>query len=399
MASTMLLDTHIHLWPTSACNASSHTWMAPPDPQTPHPLATRHGISDYNAATSSSPTQPSAFIYVETDRALPTPSPPIESSAAAFSIRRALEKWAAEPLEELRFLRRIIEGKPQGEGDGFQAGDGDKMAGIVAFAPLHLTPRMFDIYLLLAKEVAGPETWSRVVGFRYLLQGMRDQREFSKFVWEESWLSNLVGLGKVGTGPGNRGWTFDVGVDMRSGGVWQLEKAAEMVERVRKIEAADVGNGGRGSVRFVLNHLCKPDLTLTDPASDPEAQRWCAAISRLARQPDTYMKLSGAFSEFGTTTPSPVEVIAERLRWWVRHVFGVFGPEQIMFGSDWPVCNVNGPKGDASGDAKGKTKGVESWGVWVEVVEKLMDELEVDALGRERVWWGTGCEVYGVETN
>ncbi|KAF2808163.1 uncharacterized protein BDZ99DRAFT_445350 [Mytilinidion resinicola] len=399
----MLLDTHIHLWPTSACTSSSHTWMTPQAPPIPHPLATRHGISDYNAAvTSSSPAaQPSAFIYVETDRALPTPSPPIDSSAAAFSIRRALEKWSAEPLDELRFLRRIVEGTPVGEGDGFAAGEGDKLVGIVAWAPLHLAPRVFDLYVLLAREVAGPETWSRVVGFRYLLQGIRDERAFSRFVWEESWLSNLVGLGKAGTGPRNSGWTFDVGVDMRSGGVWQLEKAAEMVERVRRIEAADVGNGGRGSVRFVLNHLCKPDLTLTDPASDPDAQRWCTAISRLARQQDTYMKLSGAFSEFGTITPSPVEAIAERLRWWVRHVFGVFGPERIMFGSDWPVCNVNGPKRgeNESKGGKNEPKGGDSWGVWKEVVEKLMEDLEVGEEGRERVWWGTGCEVYGVETS
>jgi L-rhamnono-1,4-lactonase len=97
------------------------------------------------------------------------------------------------------------------------------------------------------------------------------------------------------------------------------------------------------------------------------------------------MKLSGAFSEFGTITPLPVVAITARLSWWVRHVFGVFGPERIMFGSDWPVCNVNGPKGG------------QSWGVWREVVEALMQELRIDEAGQGRVWWGTGCEVYGVD--
>jgi L-rhamnono-1,4-lactonase len=220
------------------------------DPETPHPLATRHGITDYSTATSSSTARPSAFIYVETDRTLPGLSPPIGSPA---SVQRELETWAAEPLEELRYLRRIVEGVPKDQGDGFTAGDGDKMAGIIAFMPLHVPPPLFSMYLLRLKEIAGPETWGRVVGFRYLLQGIRSEVEFREFVRSDLWLSNIVELGKPGTGPGNRGWTFDIGVDMRSGGVWQLEEVAEMVERVRMMEKGGAGNGERGSVRFVFS--------------------------------------------------------------------------------------------------------------------------------------------------
>jgi len=50
----------------------------------------------------------------------------------------------------------------------------------------------------------------------------------------------------LGSGRGGRGWAFDVGVDSRSGGVWQVEVAAEMVERVR-------ADGGR--TVFVISGL------------------------------------------------------------------------------------------------------------------------------------------------
>ena len=33
---------------------------------------------------------------------------------------------------------------------------------------------------------------------------------------------------------------------------------------------------------------------------------------------------------------------AEHLRPYVAHVLNLFGPERLMFGSDWPVCTLAG---------------------------------------------------------
>lgn len=56
-----------------------------------------------------------------------------------------------------------------------------------------------------------------------------------------------------------------------------------------------------------------------------------------------------------------------------------------MFGSDWPVCNVGGPKGE---------KG--NWGFWVRVVGRALEERGVGGDGEEGVWSRAGERAYGL---
>jgi L-rhamnono-1,4-lactonase len=103
------------------------------------------------------------------------------------------------------------------------------------------------------------------------------------------------------------------------------------------------------------------------------------------------MKLSGSFSEMqnqnaekGGETITVAEIV-ELIRPWVAHIFTVFGPNRIMFGSDWPVCNVKGP-GDES-----------AWSHWREVVEALLDDLKLSPEDQDRVWHGTAVEAYRLD--
>jgi L-rhamnono-1,4-lactonase len=114
-------------------------------------------------------------------------------------------------------------------------------------------------------------------------------------------------------------------------------------------------------------------------------ERWKLAISRMARQEKVYMKLSGAFSEItdqSERNPLTVDEIVRRMQPWLDHVFREFGPWRIMFGSDWPVCNVRGP-----GDAK-------SWSLWVEAVSQTMECRGLSELEKNRIWSGTATEAY-----
>ena len=186
-----------------------------------HFLAKRHGIVEYLSVTHA---PPSGFVYVETDRYLPRPVPD-----------GSLEKWAKEPLEEVRFLRRVVEGKTQ-EGDGVDGDTGQMMKGCVLWAPLHLSAKEFEEYLRLVEGVAGPELWERVRGFRYLLQGKKEG-EVERIVGTGDWVRNVGRLGAR--------WAFDVGVDVHRDGEGGLEAVWEMVREVRR-------EGGEG-VRFVLS--------------------------------------------------------------------------------------------------------------------------------------------------
>lgn len=102
------------------------------------------------------------------------------------------------------------------------------------------------------------------------------------------------------------------------------------------------------------------------------------------------MKLSGLFSEMQNQNPEssgrilPATEIADLVRPWVKHIFACFGPTRIMFGSDWPVCDLKGP-------------GKESWLHWQEVVELILQELKLTPEERDRIWFGTAVEAYRLD--
>jgi predicted TIM-barrel fold metal-dependent hydrolase len=97
------------------------------------------------------------------------------------------------------------------------------------------------------------------------------------------------------------------------------------------------------------------------------------------------MKLSGAFNEFDSATPSSTSDIVKSLSTIVSKVFKAF-PGRVMFGSDWPVCNVGGPAGENG-----------NWGLWIKSVEALLEGEQVGEQESESVWCGAGSRAYGVE--
>ncbi|XP_014552940.1 hypothetical protein COCVIDRAFT_108986 [Bipolaris victoriae FI3] len=374
-----ILDSHIHLWPSTATSSSEHGWMTPNNP-----LAKRHGISDYLSIASSPP--PTGFIYVETDRYLPSPIPSDISSSPSSEkeieeAKQKLSQWAAQPLEEIKFLRRIAEAKPD-DGDGFTPQEADKMLGCVVYGPLHLSPVLFRIYLELAEQTAGPKLWSKVVGFRYLLQGKGDgvvQRMLQEN--EESWVNNLSVLRRGNSG---KGWAFDVGVDINRDGTGPMEAVGKLIARVRQEEKKEGVEEGKG-VRFVLNHLAKHPLSPSAPIPSPI---WLSSISSLSSDPCVSMKFSGALNEFIDTpsTPSDLLTLVKTLSPFFNHVFQSFGARRILFGSDWPVCNVGGPNGESG-----------NWSLWREVVQGCLEAKGLSEEEKESVWWGAGCAAYALD--
>ncbi|KAF2627534.1 hypothetical protein BU25DRAFT_341336 [Macroventuria anomochaeta] len=374
MPPSRILDSHIHLWPSTSTTSKDHGWMTDPT----HFLAKRHGISDYKDVTQTSPAGSAlkGFIYVETDRYLPSKISDISSGASKEEVEEVFRDWAKAPLEELRFLKRIVEGEGK-EGDGFELGDGELMKGVVVWAPFHLPVSIFNAYHQVAEKVAGPKLWERIVGFRYLLQG-KEEGEVKKLVSSEDWIENIVSLGK---GRGGKGWAFDIGVDIHRDGPDPLGAVGEMIQRVRERESTD--KNGTQPVRFVLNHLCKHALT-TDSPTDP-TKEWLEALSKLGPDQNIFMKLSGAFNEFENATPSSASDVVESLNSIVSKVFDAFG-NRVMFGSDWPVCNVGGPAGEKA-----------NWGLWVESVELMLREAKIGEEDRESVWVGAGSRAYDVQ--
>jgi L-fuconolactonase len=81
----------------------------------------------------------------------------------------------------------------------------------------------------------------------------------------------------------------------------------------------------------VLDHAGKPNIS-----QGGFDDGWAEALGRLARDTTTYCKLSGLLTEAG-----PRNSLAD-LAPYVEHVFHCFGPERILWGSDWPVLTRAG---------------------------------------------------------
>ena len=65
---------------------------------------------------------------------------------------------------------------------------------------------------------------------------------------------------------------------------------------------------------------------------------WAGLLGRAARSPNVYAKLSGLYRPGDEAGPWTLD----DLRPIVRYALDVFGAERLMFGSDWPVCQVAG---------------------------------------------------------
>ncbi|MEU1415771.1 amidohydrolase family protein [Streptomyces sp. NPDC046994] len=78
---------------------------------------------------------------------------------------------------------------------------------------------------------------------------------------------------------------------------------------------------------FVLDHLGKP------PIASGGLEPWASRVRSLAALPNTVCKLSGMVTEADHRDWSPAD-----LRPYADTVLDAFGPDRLMFGSDWPVC-------------------------------------------------------------
>jgi L-fuconolactonase len=78
---------------------------------------------------------------------------------------------------------------------------------------------------------------------------------------------------------------------------------------------------------LVIDHLAKP------PIARNEIKEWSEALKPVAQYPNVYCKLSGLVTEANWSSWQTGD-----LRPYVDYALGLFGPDRMMFGSDYPVC-------------------------------------------------------------
>jgi L-fuconolactonase len=80
-------------------------------------------------------------------------------------------------------------------------------------------------------------------------------------------------------------------------------------------------------LKMVIDHLAKP------PVGQKESP-WFDQMRAAAESPNVYAKLSGQFDN--------PDWAVDGVRPYIDFALEQFGPERIMFGSDWPVCILGG---------------------------------------------------------
>ncbi|MHA3980160.1 amidohydrolase family protein [Halovulum sp. GXIMD14794] len=120
-------------------------------------------------------------------------------------------------------------------------------------------------------------------------------------------------------------------------------------------------------LKVVVDHCMKPQIR---DHSEANLSTWSEGMARLAHA-GAYVKLSGIVTEANEAWT------VEDLRPYVAEVLRLFGPERVMWGSDWPVCLNAGSYSD-----------------WREAAETLTADLDAEA--RAAVFGGTAARFYGI---
>jgi L-fuconolactonase len=83
--------------------------------------------------------------------------------------------------------------------------------------------------------------------------------------------------------------------------------------------------------RFVIDHIAKPDI------KNGRMEEWKNEIEKIGRHENVYCKISGMATEANWKSWRQEDFIP-----FMEVVIEAFGPNRIMYGSDWPVCLVAG---------------------------------------------------------
>lgn len=171
--------------------------------------------------------------------------------------------------------------------------------GVVGWVDL----RADDLDAQLARWANAP----KLVGFRHLVQ---DEPALSLFLQDPAFARGMRELQ-------HRGLAYDV-----------LIKDADLPAATRFCERHD-------QHVLILDHLGKPDLAREDPIA------WADRLAPLAALPHVACKLSGLITEADWQQWRPGELLP-----YFYLALELFGPDRLMFGSDWPVCQLAGGYGE-----------------------------------------------------
>ena len=231
-------------------------------------------------------------------------------------VRGAIAVQARQTLEETRWLLQLTEGASW-------------MKGVVGWAPI-AAPEFQEVLADLKRH-------KKLKGLRHVIQDEPDDQ----FILSAAFNRGIRTLQDTRL-------VYDILIHTR-----HLPQAARFVDM-------------HPNQHFVLDHCAKP------PILTGEVEPWATDIRELAKRPHVCCKLSGLVTEadWRQWTPANLEP------YW-RVALEAFGPDRLLFGSDWPVALL-----------------ATSYQRWVDVVTEWIAPLS--ASEQDAIWSGTASHVYSL---
>lgn len=141
--------------------------------------------------------------------------------------------------------------------------------------------------------------YEKLKGFRHVVQGEPDD-----FMFGAAFRNGIAALKQFN-------FTYDILIFHR-----QLPAAIDLVKSFP-------------DQAFVIDHIAKPDIKSGEIAS------WKKGIEEIAKFKNVSCKISGMVTEADWNSWKPSD-----LKPYLDVIFENFSTDKILYGSDWPVCNV-----------------------------------------------------------
>lgn len=143
--------------------------------------------------------------------------------------------------------------------------------------------------------------YSIIKGWRHIVQG-----EPADFLYGKTFREGVAKLE-------GRGYTYDILIYYH-----QLPAAVDFAAQFPTLP-------------LIVDHCAKPEL------KSKEIREWSRHMKTLAAQPNVYCKVSGLFTETHWKNWSAGDFYP-----YLDVVFEAFGPDRVVYGSDWPVILLSG---------------------------------------------------------